>query len=98
MDVEMMRELVQEVEDAAPSLTWSTLPPGNFPSALSVKGYQGRNGQWVITLMSFDVSDQGFPEGSRGYDGIGMKKGVVLRLPREMAASLFARASAEPAA
>lgn len=55
----------------------------------------GTAGVSRVIVADFDISDQGFPAGSRGYDGAVSMGMVVMRLPRSLAKKIFyiARAS-----
>jgi|HubBroStandDraft_4_1064222.scaffolds.fasta_scaffold722136_1 hypothetical protein len=45
---------------------------------------------WRIVLVSFDISEQGFPEGTRGYDGAATKMpNFMVHLTREEAEAGF---------
>jgi len=47
---------------------------------------------WNYVLVEFDIEDQGFPPGSKGYDGTAFKAGTVVHLPRELAELAFKKA------
>ena len=59
-----------------------------------VRTVEGKANNWHFVLVSFSIEDQGFPAGSRGYDGTARKDTarkdiVVLRLPREVVRRAF---------
>lgn len=54
--------------------------------------YTGSADGWFFTVCDFDIEDQGFPKGSRGYDGAGRSDGTVLHLTRELAQRAFEKA------
>lgn len=87
-----MKELLEELVSVLPRLNWRRDQEG-------VKGndarfFRGSGGGWNVFVADFDISDQGFPKGSRGYDGAATKIGVgtVVHLPREIAEQVFKRA------
>ena len=48
--------------------------------------YTGRTESgWSLLVVSFGIEDQGFPSGSRGYDGTAWRDGAVVHLSRELA-------------
>jgi hypothetical protein len=87
MEAEMAR-LVAEVTKVIESkkISWEQVavedePAGNY----ATKAYKGEGDGWVLTVVSFNIEDQGFPPGSRGHDGAAVKDGTILRLPRDVA-------------
>ena len=46
-----------------------------------------------VTVASFSIESQGFPAGSRGFDGAIRKENVLQRLTREQASTAVALAS-----
>jgi hypothetical protein len=93
MTVEEMRQLVQEVEDTAPSLEWELLPvSAEIPPGYNAKTYRAKNQSWTITLTAFDMIDPDKPEAERRCEGIGLKGSVILRLPPPLAGALRTRA------
>ena len=54
-------------------------------------GFCGKYSSWRIIVTEFDIEDQGFPPGSKGYDGAvnDVEKGMVMRLPRDLAEKAF---------
>lgn len=51
--------------------------------------WKGISKGWTFSVCSFDIEPQGFPAGSRGYDGAGsyLSEGgsLVIHLPRDLA-------------
>lgn len=52
---------------------------------------------WRVLVVEFDIEDQGFPPGSKGYDGTAVKSSMlcietVMRLTRELAELAFKKA------
>lgn len=62
---------------------------------LHTEGYIGTTGDWRATVVAFDIENQGFPPGTRGYDGavVHRERAVVCRMTREVAARVFKAAS-----
>jgi hypothetical protein len=55
----------------------------------------GKKDDWAILVVPFSIEDQGFPVGSRGYDGTATNRaeGVVMRLTRGQAEVLYSDAA-----
>lgn len=63
-------------------------PKGTAPA----RGFKGwYNNEWLFLVVEFDIEPQGFPPGSKGYDGTAsnMKKGAIIRLTTELAREAF---------
>ena len=91
---ELLGRLEREVE--LPSVEWTEA---------EVTAEQQREGQfrailgvtpgWRIVVSEFDIEPQGFPKGSKGYDGAGTylhntwPGPAVIRMTRELAAKAF---------
>jgi hypothetical protein len=95
---ELMKEmatLLDEAVAAAPRLKWNRLPPvlANVADP-TVQSYMGDDGTWLMTVVSFDIEAQGFPPGSRGYDGAGSCKACVIHFTRDLAERIFKIAEA----
>jgi hypothetical protein len=83
---------------------WSELPmPADAPAgAASYEGnltlvnlIGGKKTSWRFVVVEFSIEDQGFPAGSKGYDGtVTSSEGVVMRLTRAQAERAFKRAKA----
>jgi hypothetical protein len=71
--------------------TWKWSPLGGPEDARS---FQGDADGWRFTLVDFDISHQGFP-GQRGADGGATHDGLVIHLPREVAAEGIRLATAQ---
>lgn len=97
MDHQEMMGLLKEIADGAEKAEWKAvaLPIELLAKDSTIKSYSGNVGDWAVTVVSFGTEDQGFPKGSRGFDGTGMRLGnekhggTVLRLTRELAERLF---------
>lgn len=74
------------IDEAIETAHWTKLdaPPEAPPD---IELFNGSAEGWTLTAASFSIEDQGFPPGSRGYDGAATSttKGVVVRLTREQA-------------
>lgn len=82
----MMQTLDQVLDDASRAIeiaTWEKFD--EFPTDHDAVAYRGRGDGWEFLVVSFSIEDQGFPKGSRGWDGTGRKKSTVLHLTRELA-------------
>ncbi len=49
------------------------------------RAFTGAGSGWHFVVVSFDIEDQGFPAGSRGYDGTARRGTVILHLDRAQA-------------
>lgn len=92
----MMQAVVKEAAEAIEKVdNWSRDIRGHQDPSVRMhdaRFFQGAYGAWSFTVCDFDITDQGFPKGSRGYDGAGRKPGVVLHLTRELARRAVERA------
>jgi len=77
--LEMLPKLKWEVQVADASATGD-------PTA---KFYLGTAPGWRVTVVSFDIEPQGFPPGSRGYDGAASHSSKLVHLTRELAERAF---------
>jgi hypothetical protein len=87
-----LRRLLVEIERVLPAVTWEPLDradPIHKPTDPTMVTYQGVTEGWGFSVVSFDIEPQGFPPGSRGYDGAGVHDGTVIRLTRELAERAF---------
>lgn len=52
---------------------------------------------FMVTAAEFDISDQGFPVGSRGYEGVVSfpAENTIIRLPRDLARQIVQEAIAQ---
>jgi hypothetical protein len=86
---ETITAVLAEVAKAAEGATWFEVEsPG--PDSKAFKAYS-RN--WNLLVISFDIESQGFPPGSRGYDGTAAGNDTVIRLTRELAEKLYREAA-----
>jgi len=70
-------------------ITWTEQPfDGDAENRHDARGYVGVQGRWRIVVASFSIENQGFPPGSRGYDGTAMEGGSIIRLTRDQAETL----------
>ena len=81
-----MQPLLKNAEQAIEAVThWRPL----LDAPVGSQGYMGMANGWMFIIMSFSIEDQGFPQGSRGYDGSGTitlgGKGIMLHLTRALA-------------
>lgn len=93
---EQMLEFLGEFE-ALTDIVWSKeAVPEKEARKLGAEAYLGTIGPWRATVVSFNIEPQGFPKGSRGYDGAvnNYKRGVVCRMTREIAERVFKAAAA----
>lgn len=94
-DARDMLALLTQIESALDRVSWSFLDAPNdhehdavFYVGTTVEG-------WRFTVASFDVSEQGFPPGTRGHDGACVMGGVVVRMTRDLAEKAFRAASSQ---
>jgi hypothetical protein len=86
-----MRDLLAEIDRVLPMVKWKrckdnrTTPPSEF--------FEGTTHEWYFVSASFSIEEQGFPPGSRGYDGIGRKGSTVIRFTRPLAERVFKEAA-----
>lgn len=64
-------------------IQWTEGPPGEDEHASAT--YVGRAPGWHFVVASFSIESQGFPPGSRGYDGVARSGTTVLHLTRDLA-------------
>jgi hypothetical protein len=82
------RELFKEfLKDAK----WSSmqLPHAVLSQDESALAFQGLTGNSHFLVVSFDIAPQGFPKGSRGYDGTLTDPSGMVRLSRPLAEFIF---------
>jgi hypothetical protein len=81
------------IEDAIDTAEWVRVPvPADEENTIGVEFYQGSSGGWLFNIAAFDIENQGFPRGSRGYDGATVRAGIIVRLTREQAQRAVERA------
>jgi hypothetical protein len=73
---------LEEIEKILPLVAWRRT---DGPKDHDAKYFMGNHSGWLITAISFDIEDQGFPKGTRGYDGAAASGKVLMRLTRELA-------------
>lgn len=90
-NIAFMRDILSEIERVLPSVTWRSISIEDTGIDIRTKpvGYAGTIGDWRFVAVSFGIEDQGFPKGTRGYDGAATKSGVVCRFTREIAERAF---------
>lgn len=75
-------EVLADIEQALAAVTWKRV---EAPKDREAEFFQGAANGWDFNICSFDIEDQGFGPGARGYDGAGCKESLVVRLTRELA-------------
>lgn len=82
--------LLKEVE--ALDFSWTL---ANAPPVHETVAYEAVKEEWVVVVARFDISHQGFPPGSVGYDGC-LRKGMnIVRMPRDLAERLWKKANTQ---
>jgi hypothetical protein len=93
MDMQDMMNLLTEVEELLPRMVWQR--DHERERKIEDEGHEARcftgtlpDDDWELALIDFDISDQGFPAGTRGCDGgaRSTRRGIVLHLTRPLAA------------
>lgn len=64
----------------AQGINWTEQPISEQQN--SARGFIGVVGNWRFVVASFDIEQQGFPPGSRGYDGTVVGERMIIRIPR----------------
>jgi len=82
-----MQQLLVEIQKVMPDVNnWlpEPMPGGEHHDA---RAYVGTGGGWRFVVIDFDITEQGFPPGSRGYDGgaTHMGKAIVMHLTQSLA-------------
>ena len=82
-----MTRLLDEVDKASVGAKWVPEPVPIPTDGHDAKAFVAEFTGWRVVVVDFDITDQGFPEGSRGQDGAGTnaEKFVILRLTRPLA-------------
>jgi hypothetical protein len=84
---ESLMNINQTIEDSvAKGIDWKEKDIDN--NSYNTKCYIGTVSKSRFLVASFDIEDQGFPPGSRGYDGSHTKRNTITRLTREQAERL----------
>lgn len=86
-----MLEALRKAREVLPQLKWYKLPQ---PANPDMQVFEGLHENWRFVVASFEIESQGFPPGSRSYDGAATKVGLVLHLTRDLAEEAFKLASA----
>lgn len=85
-----MQQIIREAERAIEAVkNWKAMSLLKLPKEAKAKAFMGSADGWVFNVVAFSIEDQGFPPGSRGYDGTGTKQTTILRLPRPLAEKAF---------
>jgi hypothetical protein len=86
-----MASILQEADNALLAVqNWQNVLMPEAPPNLKPRAYKGSANGWTFLVVSFSIEDQGFPKGSRGYDGTGTRSAMgmpvtVMHLPRDLA-------------
>lgn len=84
-----MKELLDEIRDDLENNEFWKVEKDAINDA---EGYLAHTHTWNYIAVEFGIEDQGFPPGSKGYDGTAHKTGTVVRLPRDLAELAFKKA------
>lgn len=97
----MMQQALEAADKAAEGARWVASEPlnkvGEFGGGGNVRGYEADKDGWHFVIASFDIESQGFPPGTRGYDGAARneEKAIVLRLTRELSEKFYKAAETQ---
>ena len=97
MNRDNMLEFLSEFEALLPEVKWEPEHSADPEvQALKTEAFIGTTGDWRATAVAFDIEPQGFPKGTRGYDGavVNHPRGIVCRMTREIAERVFKAAAA----
>lgn len=86
MNLETMQQLSEEVGQGLEKVReWRVDSTPSIPDGSIL--YVGRSATWNYAIFSFSLEEQGFPSGSRGFDGTatGVEHPTIVRLTREQA-------------
>lgn len=82
-----MTTILHAIEAAFPSMIWTEPHAVHHPGGFA---REGRSAEVQLTVVEFSIEDQGFPPGSKGYDGAAVIAGVgIVHLSRELAEKAF---------
>lgn len=84
-----MSQLLREIDECASRASWKGTGPIDPESDPTAKSFSAEVDGWVLMVISYDIEPQGFPKGSRGYDGTAVRAGLVMRLTRELAEKIY---------
>ena len=84
--------MIDNVDELLQAAAWKQVdaPKGDVDAMFYV-GFTSEGVQ--VSVASFSIEDQGFPVGSRGFEGAIRKENVLQRLTREQASTAVALAS-----
>ena len=88
-----VKELLAEIEKEIEEGTILEATVKELPEQPGAMGCIGRMKSLTFILVEFDIEGQGFPPGSKGYDGTIVRGGTIMRLPRELAEKLYKKAA-----
>ena len=89
--IETMERLLDEIRQGLESTLLQEVEFGDMPKgATYIRGKLPSD--WRLLAIEFDIEEQGFPPGSKGYDGTATRGSTVLRLTRELAQLAFEKA------
>lgn len=71
------------MEGFLPQVKWRETTVPDAPN--EAKAFIGEHSTTKFTVVSFEIESQGFPSGSRGYDGAISSGMIVCRMTREFA-------------
>lgn len=86
MDLKEMQQLSEEVGRGLEKVRdWRVDETKDIPDGAIL--YVGKSAEWLYSIFSFSIEDQGFPKGTRGFDGtaVGVEHPTIVRLTREQA-------------
>jgi hypothetical protein len=94
-------KILAEAPLAWPNASWTSEPPPQpnphdakmFKGVWDTVGPDGGKVRWVFVAVSFEIESQGFPPGTRGFDGTLAKNHVIIHIERDMAEKIFAHAT-----
>ncbi len=81
-----MMKLLAQIDSILPEVVdWKPEIRPDMPS--DARAFVGTAKGWKFVVVDFDITNQGFPPGSRGYDGAATNpsENVVIHLTRELA-------------
>lgn len=83
-------QILAEITDALPRAVWDEIVSDDLEIAkYQARTFRGHVDNWRLVVIDFDIEDQGFPPGSRGYDGAATGGNTVIHLPRALAERAF---------
>jgi hypothetical protein len=91
-----MQKLLDEIRKGLEDEPLQEVAFGDAPEGSTYLRGQLASG-WRLLVVEFDIEDQGFPPGSKGYDGTAAKGATIIRLTRELSELAFTRARDEEA-